>query len=241
MATRMAPDPSPDWCLFLDVDGTLLELTNTPFDSHGDAELKALLRGVAHRLQGALALVSGRSITYLDTLFDPLRLPAAGLHGIERRDATGTMHGERATDTALDDARIALAKFVQAHPGTLLEDKGRTLGLHFRMAPDVLSRARDVIDSTAATLGANYQVQAGSMMFEIKPRGFSKGDAIEAFLREAPFAGRTPVFAGDDLTDLDGFRAVEQAGGFSIGVGDRVEGHFHLEDPASVRRWLAKL
>jgi trehalose 6-phosphate phosphatase len=109
------------------------------------------------------------------------------------------------------------------------------------MTPQVQSRAQDVILSAAGKLGANYQVQAGSMMFELKPRGFSKGDAITAFLREAPFAGRTPVFAGDDLTDLDGFRAVEHAGGISVGVGDRVQGLFHLDDPASVRRWLAKL
>jgi trehalose 6-phosphate phosphatase len=232
------PNPSLDWCLFLDVDGTLVELTDTPYDGHASGDLKALLSGAAGKLHGALALVSGRSIDYLDTLFDPLHLPSAGLHGIERRDAAGVVHGAGVTDAALDAARLELTQFVRAHPGALLEDKGRTLGLHFRMAPQLQARAHAAI---ATALGAGYEVQAGNMMFEIKPRGFSKGRAIEAFVQEAPFAGRTPVFAGDDLTDLDGFRAVERLGGLSIGVGDRVQGLYHLEDPAAVRCWLSTL
>ena len=106
------PPPSLEWCLFLDVDGTLIELTDSPFDTCADAELKALLSEVAERLGGAVALVSGRSIEYLDALFAPLRLPAAGLHGVERRKASGVMHGASFEDSQLDPARVALKTLV---------------------------------------------------------------------------------------------------------------------------------
>src|SRR5882724_12778857 len=113
------PPPSLECCLFLDVDGTLIELTDSPFETCADADLKALLAEVAERLGGAVALVSGRSIEYLDALFAPLRLPAAGLHGVERRKATGVMHGASFVDSQLDPARMALKTLVETHPGTL--------------------------------------------------------------------------------------------------------------------------
>jgi trehalose 6-phosphate phosphatase len=238
MMQNPAPPPSLDWCLFLDVDGTLIEFTETPFDTQASDELKAMLREVSDRLGGALALVSGRSIEYLDALFAPLRLPSAGLHGVERRKASGAMHGASFNDSQLDRARAELADLVQAHPGTLLEDKGRTIAVHYRMAPQFETSVRESVLGVAAALGTNYHVQAGNMMLEIKPRGFTKGGAIKAFLREPPFSGRTPVFVGDDFTDLDGFRVVETHGGISIGVGDRVHGRYQLHDPAAVRHWL---
>src|ERR1700723_3929510 len=135
MFMQTLPSASLKWCLFLDVDGTLIELTDSPLDTVASPELKTLLGQVAERLGGALALVSGRSIDYLDGLFAPLRLPAAGLHGVERRKATGVMHGASFVDSQLDRARTALKEFVQVHPGTLLEDKGRTVAVHYRLAP----------------------------------------------------------------------------------------------------------
>jgi trehalose 6-phosphate phosphatase len=233
-----APPPSLHWCLFLDVDGTLIELTDTPFDAHVSEELKSTLHQVSERLGGALALVSGRSIEYLDLLFAPLRLPSAGLHGVERRKASGAMHGASFHDGQLDRARVALEDLVRSHPGTLLEDKGRTLAIHYRQAPQFEAQLRESVTAITAALGTNYHIQGGNMMFEIKPRGFNKGGAIRAFLQEPPFSGRTPVFLGDDLTDVDGFRVVEAQGGISIGVGDRVQGLCRLEDPAAVRTWL---
>src|SRR5882672_5030435 len=154
------PPPSLEWCLFLDVDGTLIELTDSPFDTRADAELKALLSEVAERLGGAVALVSGRSIEYLDALFAPLRLPAAGLHGVERRKASGVMHGASFNDSQLDRARAALALLVQAHAGTLLEDKGRTIAIHYRMAPQFEPELRQAVTAIAAQLGPNYHVQS---------------------------------------------------------------------------------
>jgi trehalose 6-phosphate phosphatase len=233
-----SPPPSLDWCLFLDVDGTLIELTETPFDTRASDELKAVLKEVEERLGGGLALVSGRSVEYLDGLFAPLRLPSAGLHGIERRKATGIMHGASFADAQLDHARTALKEFVQDHAGTLLEDKGRTVAVHFRMAPQFEPEVREAVTDIAAALGTNYHVQAGSMMLEIKPRGFNKGGAVKAFMQEPPFSGRRPVYVGDDLTDLDGFRVVDALGGVSIAVGERVQGQYHLDDPAAVREWL---
>jgi len=235
---KTMPPPLLAWCLFLDVDGTLIELTDSPFETCADDSLKALLSEVAERLGGAVALVSGRSIEYLDALFAPLRLPAAGLHGVERRKATGAMHGASFVDSQLAPARTALAAWVQAHPGTLLEDKGRTVAVHFRMAPQFESGVRDAMAAVALQLGSNYHIQEGSMMLEVKPRGFTKDRAIKAFMREPPFSGRTPVFVGDDLTDQDSFTAVEDLGGMSIAVGDRVHAQYRVENPAAVRAWL---
>jgi trehalose 6-phosphate phosphatase len=235
------PPPSLQWCLFLDVDGTLIELTDSPLDTFADPELKTLLGHVAERLGGALALVSGRSIGYLDALFAPLRLPAAGLHGVERRKASGQMHGASFVDTQLNRARAAVNALVQAHPGTIVEDKGRTLAVHFRMAPDREAAVREALIAIAKPLGSNYHIQEGSMVLEIKPRGFTKATAIKAFMAEPPFSGRKPVFIGDDLTDQDGFRMVEDQGGFSVAVGNQVQGQFHLENAAAVRGWLKEI
>jgi trehalose 6-phosphate phosphatase len=232
------PSPSLEWCLFLDVDGTLIELTDSPLATFADPKLKTLLNDVAQRLGGALALVSGRSIEYLDALFAPLRLPAAGLHGVERRKASGAMHGASFVDTQLTRARGAVAALVEAHPGTSVEDKGRTLAVHFRMAPQHEAGIRQSLVEIAKPLGSNYHIQEGSKVLEIKPRGFTKAGAVKAFMREPPFAGRRPVFVGDDLTDQDGFKVVEDQGGISIAVGDRVHGQFRVENAAAVRDWL---
>src|SRR5277367_7031570 len=130
------PSPSLEWCLFLDVDGTLVELTDTPSQTASDPEIRSLLRDVTERLGGAVALASGRTIKTLDGLFAPLRLPAAGLHGVERRKASGAMQGASFVDTQLTQARSAVNALVRNHPGTSVEDKGRTIAVHFRMAPE---------------------------------------------------------------------------------------------------------
>jgi trehalose 6-phosphate phosphatase len=232
------PSPSLEWCLFLDVDGTLIELTDSPLETFADQELKTLLGTVVERLGGAVALVSGRSIEYLDALFDPLRLPAAGLHGVERRKASGGMQGSSFVDTRLDRARAAVQALVSAHQGTSVEDKGRTIAVHFRMAPHHEASIRESLAAIAAPLDTYYHVQEGNMVLEIMPRGFNKGAAVKAFMREPPFSGRRPIFVGDDLTDQGGFRVAEDQGGHSIAVGDRVQGQYRIDDSAAVRRWL---
>lgn len=232
------PPPSLDWCLFLDVDGTLVEPTDTPSHTVGDPEIKTLLRDVAARLGGAVALVSGRRIQSLDQLFAPLRLPAAGLHGIERRKAGGEIQGANFVDSQLDRARLAIQSLVAAHPGTLIEDKDRSIAVHFRLAPQFEAAMREALVEIAKPLGGNYHIQGGHMLLEIKPTGFTKATALRAFIQEPPFSGRLPVFLGDDLTDQDGFAVVEACGGISIAVGDRVHAQFRLGDVAAVRGWL---
>ena len=232
------PLPASHWCLFLDVDGTLIELTDTPFETRASEPLKTLLREVSGRLGGALAVVSGRSIEYLDALFAPLRLPCAGLHGVERRSASGLRSGSSSTVSSLDPVRGALINLVRTHAGTLLEDKGRTIAVHFRLAPQFAAVVREKVPEIIASLGSDYHAQFGNMMVEIKPRGFDKGGAVREFMQEPPFLGRTPVYVGDDLTDLDGFEAVVAHAGISIAVGDRVHGQYHLADPTAVRAWL---
>lgn len=232
---------STHWCLFLDVDGTLLDIAPTPDAVVVDPSLAGLLQRVRDALDGALALVSGRSLEQLDALFAPNAWPAAGLHGLERRDADGRIHHAGPADPALDAARQSLSDVVARAPGALLEDKGRSLALHYRAAPALEHVLRREIRAIAARLGSDFHVLEGRRVLELKPVAATKARAIEAFLSEAPFAGRRPMFIGDDVTDLDGFAAVEAAGGVSIAVGDRVEAMVRVASPRDVRALLADL
>jgi trehalose 6-phosphate phosphatase len=239
--SRPPPRPTLDLCLFLDIDGTLVEFTNTPSETRADPQIKALIGALAARLRGAVALVSGREIRTIDALFAPLQLPASGLHGGERRDAAGVMHGKKVAGDALLGARAALNQLALAHPGVLIEDKGRNVAVHFRLAPQSEAVVRNAVAAIAAPLRDRYQLQEGTMMLELKPRGYSKGSAVQAFMRESPFRGRRPVFIGDDLTDMDGFAAVEADGGMSIGVGARVTAQYSLDNVAAVRGYLQEI
>jgi trehalose 6-phosphate phosphatase len=160
---------------------------------------------------------------------------------VERRDAKGRLHGGDFTDAGLNAARGALSQLSRSYPGTLVEDKGRNVAVHFRLAPQFADAVRRAVIAIAAPLRDRYQLQEGIMMLEMMPKGFSKGSAVQAFMRESPFMGRRPVFIGDDLTDMDGFAAVEADGGMSIGVGPRVTGQYHLNNVAEVRRYLQEL
>ena len=227
--SAMAPLPplppwNAGWALFLDVDGTLLEIEEHPDDVRARPRLKVLVEHALHALGGALALVSGRSIASLDRVFAPLVLPAAGLHGLERRGADGRVHYPSGFAERLGAARCRLMHFVQSQKGLLLEDKGAALALHFRAAPELAEAARRAIESARAELGDDFHVQQGKMVLELKPGGEDKGTAVAAFMLEAPFAGRLPVFVGDDVTDEDGFRAVNGMGGISVRVGRLPQG-----------------
>lgn len=203
---------------FLDVDGTLLDIAEAPDRVSVPERVVDLLAQLAERFGGALALVSGRSIRDVDSLLAPLRLPCAGLHGAERRDAEGRVH-RLCVDGALDGARAALSGFCRAHPGTLLEDKGAALALHYRLAPQAGAAARRAVENLLAGLAPAFTLQQGKCVLELKPAGVSKASAIGDFMAERPFAGRVPVFVGDDVTDEDGFRAVNAHGGLSVRVG----------------------
>jgi trehalose 6-phosphate phosphatase len=229
------------WCVFLDVDGTLLDIAPTPDAVYVNPRLCEQLVETFSRLQGALALVSGRPISAVDKLFAPHRWPVAGLHGLERRDASGRVHSAVTDAGALDAVRGQLAAAVAAAPGTLLEDKGLTIAVHFRAVPEREAELRRAVRAAAATLGEGYRVLEGKRVLELKPVVATKASAIRAYLAEPPFAGRRPLFVGDDVTDLDGFAAVEEVGGLSIAVGDRVDAQQRVASPRDVRALLADL
>lgn len=228
-------------CLFLDVDGTLLDIAPTPDAVRVDDELRRLLADVASALDGAVALVSGRDIQSLDHLFDPQRWPAAGLHGLERRDAEGRLHRHARGRRSLDEARLRLLYLVGRLPGVLIEDKGLSLAVHYRAAPELETPLRRALADIAAQLEPDYHVLEGKRVLELKPTAATKADAVRAFLDEPPFAGRRPIYVGDDVTDLDGFAAVERLGGVSVAVGDRVNAQLRVASPRDVRALLADL
>lgn len=237
----LGPEPCDGWCLFLDVDGTLLEIAPTPDAVHVEPDLVELLERVRSALGGAVALVSGRSIATVDTLFAPLRWPVAGLHGLERRDAAGVVHTAGALNARLAEVRHEIAELAAGLPGVLLEDKGQSVALHYRAAPEHEPALRRAMRSLARRLGDDYHLLEGKMVLELKPSVATKAEAIRAYLGEPPFAGRRPIFVGDDVTDLDGFAAVDRVGGLSIAVGDRVEARSRVGSPRDVRALLAHL
>lgn len=201
-----------------------------------------MLVRLRERLGGAVALISGRRIDDLDNLFGLPDLPVAGLHGLERRCADGTVvRGAAASLSAAERQR--LDEFAAAHPGVLIEDKGAAVALHYRRAPDAEMEARSLVQELVAANRDELDLVDGKKVFEIRRRGSHKGDAIADFLREAPFSGRRPVFIGDDVTDEDGFETVNRLGGWSICVGDKpyTRAGWRLPNVSAVIRWLEDL
>jgi trehalose 6-phosphate phosphatase len=228
-------------CLFLDVDGTLVDFAPTPDAVRVDTSLLRLLDALFNRLDGAVALISGRPLASIDALFAPLVLPAAGIHGFERRSASGVLYRPTLPSQALDDPRARLQSFARAQPGTLLEDKGIALALHFRGAAGVRAEAHLMVSSIAARLDPAFEILEGDQVIEIKPASMNKAVALEGFMKESPFAGRQPIYIGDDVTDVDGFSAARRNGGVDIAVGSRVTARWGLPDTTAVRSWLAGL
>jgi trehalose 6-phosphate phosphatase len=232
------PLPEGRRCLFLDVDGTLVNFAATPGEVRVDAGLIDLLGSLVQKLQGAVALVSGRPIADLDRMFGPLLLPAAGIHGLERRDFSGTMHRNAPPAEALAPLRETLQALVAGRSGLMLEDKQAALAVHFRLAPRDEALVRQAVADGMGLLAPGFQLLEGDKVFEIKPSSHTKGSAVDAFMQEAPFAGRKPLFFGDDHTDRDGFLAVERHGGWAAAVGDKLAARWRLRDPAAMREWL---
>jgi len=233
------PPFKPNWAFFLDIDGTLLEIAVTPKAVHTARADCRLVAALYDKAGGALALVSGRSLNMIDELFSPMKLPAAGQHGVERRDARGRVQRPSFPAELLARAAEPLRLFAARHDGLVFEDKGYSMALHYRLAPRLASAAHAVVREAARSAGGGMEVQRGKMVAELKPSGHDKGRAIEAFMRERPFAGRVPVFLGDDLTDEHGFRVVDRMGGHAIKVGPgATAARWRLPNPSAARRWL---
>lgn len=237
---RRPPTARLDWAYFVDVDGTLLNLADTPQAVRVDAALLDLIAKLHRDSGGALALVSGRMISDLQNHTGMLRLPMAGLHGLERRDSSGRLWIHAAPPAAKSTIKQALARLIERHPGLLLEDKGLTLALHYRQVPALAGCVHRLMAQLLRSHGPGLELQRGKYVVEIKPAGVDKGTAVVEYLAEPPFCGRRPVFIGDDCNDERGFAEVNKLDGVSIKVGSGPScAQFRLPDVAAVHRWLA--
>jgi len=227
--------------LLLDVDGTLIDLGPSPHEVDVSDELKASLARLFELTGGALALVSGRPVKDLDKLFAPLALPSIGGHGAEMR-----LRGGGAA-TRIADLPSAMRKHLTdvatAGSGIVAEDKGYSVALHYRKAPQHEQRLREHVAAGRAAYPAEAtEVLPGKAMFEVMRPGISKGDAVRALLATPPFAGRVPVFIGDDVTDESVFAVLPALGGKGFSVSRQFDGLAGIfESPAHVRRALRQL
>lgn len=244
LAESPAPPLDPLSALFLDVDGTLLEIAPRPELVRVPDGLPSLIIRLAAQREGALALISGRPLAQLDRLFQPWQGAAAGLHGLERRRADGIL--DCAVDhegaAALERLRPTLAALATDGTGLRLEDKGGTLALHYRGAPQREPEIRTIVEALHRDVGSVLRLITGKMVIEFQPRSADKGRAIAAFLAEPPFLDRRPVFVGDDTTDEDGFAEIRRRGGVAIRVGPSdgaTAANYSLPAVKAVLAWLA--
>jgi trehalose 6-phosphate phosphatase len=235
----MMPPVSENTALFLDIDGTLLDLARTPDRVKVPHELPRTLENLSHRLSGALAFVSGRSLDSIDRLFAPFRPAAIGAHGGEIRGADGRVTRSSPLPDSVRDVFVGLAGAI---PGLLLEDKKCALALHYRLAPE----ARPVLTSAMEKHAKLFETEKihilhGKAVIEARPTGVDKGTAVAALAKQKPFAGRAILFGGDDTTDMDVFRILPRLGGRGFSVGRHFAGAEHVFDsPRAVRQWLAR-
>lgn len=239
-----AVSQSPDkWALFLDIDGTLLDLAETPDGIAVPPELPGQLDALSAKLGGALALVTGRGLAYANRLFAPLRFPIAGLHGAERRAPDGTVTSAAATPE-FQALKADLIRQTAAWPGVLIEDKGAAVAAHYRQAPEREIDLEPLMQQALDRAGPDWHMQHGKMVIEIRPSSADKGHAVEAFLAQPPFAGRRPIAIGDDVTDEAMFRAVNPLGGLSIRIGPlspASEARVSIASAAALRSMIARL
>ncbi len=223
--------------LFLDLDGTLAPIAPRPEDVRPDPRRNGLLDRLTDRLNGRLAVVSGRSLDDIDRILEGRVTCVAAIHGLVRRDAQGVV-GEAPPHPGLAAARTALREFASNDPRLLIEDKSLSLTLHYRLAQDRAQEAVSLAERLATISGLT--LQPGDMVVELRTPGASKGDSIRAFMSEAPFKGKRPVFLGDDLTDEHGFFAVRQLGGYGILVGPqrKTTATYRMDDVEAALSWL---
>ena len=243
MAGPPMPADGEAWALFLDVDGTLAPIARTPGDATIPRDVVERVRALHDALDGALALVSGRPIVDVDRMVAPARFPVVGVHGAEWRVAATATARSAAPPHGVDAAREAFAVFVREHAGTLMEDKGTAVALHYRRNAGAGEAAVQLARGIAAAGEAGVEVLQGHMVVEIRPLGVNKGGAVHALLEVAPFAGRRPVYLGDDVTDEDAFTVVNAHGGVSVAVGprSRTNARYQLASVRHVHDWLGRL
>lgn len=234
------PPVSENTALLLDIDGTLLDMARKPDLVKVPRELVRVLDILARRLSGALAFVSGRSLDSIDKLFGSFRPAAIGVHGGEVRSVDGTIRREPPLSERVREIFTTLS---EKNPGLLLEDKGCALALHYRLAPESLPELQAALAEHSKFFEAEHiEVLNGKAVIEARRQGIDKGSAVTALARQAPFAGRTILFGGDDATDEDVFRILPRLGGHGFSVGRRFPGaEHHFSSPSAVRAWLARM
>ncbi len=237
----LPPPPIPalesQWALFLDVDGTLLDIAATPDSVKIPDGLVDLLGRLHRRLGGALALISGRRIQKLDQLFKPLSLPAVGLHGFEWRDSSGQQRHSSINTTALHAMRAAAQKLADKIP-VLIEDKTFSIAFHFRKARQHEPLLRNAVETIAQSTG--FVVQKGIDVYELRPPGPDKSEALTRLMRDYSFHHRLPIYIGDDITDENALATAQRLTGIGIHVGATASNaaRFSLSSPGAVLHWL---
>jgi trehalose 6-phosphate phosphatase len=236
--------PHFDECaLLLDIDGTLLDLAPTPREVWVPPDLARTLPRLLARVSGALALVSGRSLNDIDLIFAPLQLPAVGGHGAEMRLSPESEAVSSHAPPMDQELKRRLAALAKLSPGILLEDKGYSLALHYRLAPHAEKAIYQAVSAIRADLpNAPIEVLPGKSVCEVKHSGFTKATGVLELMKHPPFKGRRPVFIGDDVTDETVFAIMPALNGLAFSVGRRAHGVAgHFDEPRDVRAWLASL
>ena len=228
-------------CLFVDFDGTLVDIADRPDLVRIEPAATAAITALQRRLGGAIAIVTGRGIADIDRYLAPLVIPAAGVHGQMRRAASGRVDAARIDQRVIAEVHSHLQSLVGHEQGLYLETKFGAVALHYRARPELEGFCCDIA-RFAAEPSADLQLVHGKMVVEVKFAGYNKGTAIRAFMQEAPFAGRRPVFAGDDTTDEDGFAVVNALGGVTIRIGSgATSAAYRLPGTREFLAWLDQL
>jgi trehalose 6-phosphate phosphatase len=231
-----------DRAILLDVDGTIIDIAPTPRDVVVPQQLKNALKTLSHRTGGAVAFVSGRPLADLDRLFAPLKLAAVAGHGAELRVSSRDKPSRY--DAPLGgDLRRQFEALVSRLDGCILEDKGYSLALHYRLAPQHADTVREAVAAACAVYPRSaIEVLPGKAVIEVKSSAFNKGTGVRELMRFPPFRGRRPVFIGDDVTDRAAFRVLPEFGGTGYSVGHKFAGLAGwFPKPQDVREWLYQM
>jgi trehalose 6-phosphate phosphatase len=231
-----------DSAVLLDVDGTIVDIAPTPVDVKVQPRLIKALRTIARETDGAVAFVSGRPLADLDRMFAPLKLAAVAGHGAEMR-LSGNGKPSRYDTPIGGDLRGQFKAFVSKLDGIILEDKGYSLALHYRLAPQHAAAVREAVAAACAPYPADsIEVLPGKAVIEVKSAAFNKGTGIRELMRFPPFRGRKPVFVGDDVTDQAAFKVMPEFGGKAFSVGHKMKGlDGCFPNPQDVREWLYQI
>ncbi len=238
--TESLPDIPAASAIFFDFDGTLAEIAPRPDLVSVEQEVRDVLQALALKYDGAVAIVTGRPLEVVDGFMAPIRLATAAEHGSIRRDSMGVVHFDEGNAEAVEAAHAMLEPFVAAHPGLLLERKRSSIALHYRQQPELAPSCEEAVQEVVAK-NPSLVILPGKMVFELKPKGVDKGEAVRSFLSEVPFRGRTPIFIGDDVTDEHAFEVVNSLGGLSVKIDDGdTRAHFRT-DRKGLIEWLFRL